>query len=71
MVVGALSGGVIAWLTYKLEVKPKIRKHNRLNLMAKIGVAVGLGALSGGLGGLGKVGGFLNKAIKYGYLSSK
>ncbi|PIC82958.1 RHS repeat domain-containing protein [Sporosarcina sp. P1] len=70
-IVGAISGGLIAWGIYTLEVKLKIRKYSRNSLFAKIGASAGLGALSGGISGVAKFGGLLNRSLKAGILTKR
>lgn len=70
-IVGAVSSGIIAWVMYNIEVKLKIRKYSKASLIAKVGTAAALGAISGGIIGFGKFGGLLNRALKAGVLTKK
>lgn len=42
---------------YTIEVKLKIRKYLRNSLIAKVGTAADLGAISGSISGIGRFGG--------------
>jgi RHS repeat-associated protein len=60
--VGAAFAAVIAYITYSLEVKFKMRKWNNNHLIAKITIAAVLGAINGGLAGIFRLAGLLQRA---------
>ncbi|WP_301281693.1 RHS repeat domain-containing protein [Lysinibacillus capsici] len=73
MAKGALLGGFIAWVKYKVEVKLGIQRANRNNMLVQIGIAASIGAVTGGIGvsNINKVSGLLKLAKNKKYLTSK
>lgn len=50
MAKGTLTGGLLADITYKVEVKLGIQRTNRKNMFVQIGIAATAGAITGGIG---------------------
>lgn len=61
-IIGALVGAVIAAIEYYVEVKLHMRRYNWRTFTVKVSIAATLGAMSGGLAGIGRVTRLLHKA---------
>ncbi|MFL0584911.1 hypothetical protein ACH0B6_20355 [Solibacillus silvestris] len=73
MAKGALTGALLAYIKYEVEVRLGIQKRNKKNALVQIGTAALLGSVTGGVGSslFNRVGGVLKVALRKGYLSKK
>lgn len=61
--VGAIVGGTVAYIIYKLEVYLKMRKYSWQGLVTKVAVEAAVGAYNGGMTGFWDFQGCYKKPI--------